>query len=43
MNPENFYHRYLCGVLKDYGTSPKAYGQMLQTKRRRKRGRKSNV
>lgn len=41
MNPENFYHRYLCGVLKDYGTSPKAYGQMLQTKRsRKKKGRR---
>ncbi|WP_312431893.1 hypothetical protein [Lacrimispora sp.] len=43
MNPLNFYHSCFTGMVWDYGTSPKAYGQMLQRKRRRKKGRKKNV
>ncbi|WP_313583957.1 hypothetical protein [Lacrimispora sp.] len=41
MNPLNFYHRCFTGMIRDYGTSPKDYGQMLQKKRRKKKGRKS--
>ncbi len=39
MNPLNFYHQCFAGEIRDYGTSPKEYGQMLQRKRRRKRER----
>lgn len=42
MNPLNYFHSRFAGVLRDYGTSPKDYGQMLQKKRRRKRGKKKS-
>lgn len=43
MNPANFYNRYMAGLLRDYGTPPKVYGQMLKTTRKKRKVRKRNV
>ena len=40
MNPLNFTYRDVVGFMRDYGTSPKDYGQMLQMKRRKKKGKR---
>lgn len=38
INPLNLSAKYRVGKLRDYGTSPKDYGQMLQEKRKNKKG-----
>lgn len=40
MNPLNFMYRDMVGFMRDYGTSPKDYGQMLQMKRSKKKRRR---
>ncbi|WP_367567791.1 hypothetical protein [Lacrimispora sp.] len=43
MNPANFFSFHRAGILKDYGTPPKVYGQMLKVSRRKRKIRKRKV